>query len=372
MGLINKNNISLTKPVVLLAPLDWGLGHTTRCIPLISALLSAGCQVIVAVDAKQQALLEQEFDNIRFVALKGYRLQYGKTSLHTITKIIMQIPKIVSTVYYEKKWLKEFIRSNYIHAVISDNRYGFYNKKLHSVFITHQLIIRTPFGKTIQGIIQKVNYQFIKKFTACWVPDYKGDNNLAGELSHPKRFPAVPVTYLGRLSRMKDYRPAEIKYGLLIILSGPEPQRSIFEQIVLKELQSFQSVAVMVRGLPQESSELSILNNNVTIHNYLSSVKLRALIEQAEIIISRSGYSTVMDIIGRGKKCIFVPTPGQTEQEYLAEYLHRKQLCISFHQKNFSLEKAVRQARDFAFASMAALPAELYEEVVKDFVLKLQ
>lgn len=368
---IVKNNISLTSPVVLIAPLDWGLGHTTRCIPVISSLLLLGCQVIAAVDAKQQALLEQEFNTIRFVRLKGYQLEYGKTSLHTIIKIVIQIPKIVKAIFYEKKWLNKFIQSNHIHAVISDNRYGFFNKELPCVFITHQLVIQSPFGKTVQKIIQFINYQLIKNFSACWVPDYKGDNNLAGELSHPEKMPPLQVTYLGRLSRLGNRMDTAPTGTLLILLSGPEPQRSIFEEIIRKELETFPGTAVLVRGLPKETRKIPFSNKNVTVYNYLSSVQLEALIARSEFIVSRSGYSTIMDIAGCNKKCIFVPTPGQSEQIYLAEYLQKKRLCISFYQKNFSLVKALQKARKFSFASMEALPSDVYKKELEDFVLKL-
>ena len=357
----------------MLSPLDWGLGHTTRCIPLIRCLLELDCQVIVAVNAKQQALLMQEFDQLRFVPLEGYGLQYGRTAFQTTVKILFQIPKILSAIRRENRWLNGFVQSNPVHAVLSDNRYGFCTKRLPSVFITHQLTIKTPFGKISEKWLRQLNYRLIKKFDACWVPDYGGEPNLAGELSHPPLMPAVPVRYLGRLTRLQVQPAAgHTTAPLLIILSGPEPQRSMLEEILLLQLQYHEGPAVLVRGLPAETGTLQTTAPHLVIHNCLPSKKLETLIREAGIIISRSGYSTVMDIAGRGKACIFVPTPGQSEQEYLAVYLKQKRCCIWFSQKEFSLPLALQEAARFPFAGPDGLPGKIYQTVLKDFVEKLK
>lgn len=355
---------------MLFAPLDWGLGHTTRCIPLIHYFLSLDCQIIAAVDEKQRAILEKEFTKIHFVSLKGYRLVYGKNGWRTLVKIIFQIPKITAAIYNENKWLKRFVQSNQVHAVISDNRYGLFNEQLPCIFITHQLAIQVPLGWIARRIIQKINYLFIQRFNACWVPDYK-NAYLAGKLSHPLYMPSIPVSYIGRLSRIKDPLPAGNPGALLIILSGPEPQRSIFEQIIVRQLKQLQTPAVLVRGLPKETGVM-VVNKNTIVYNYLPAVQLAAEIAQADIIISRSGYSTVMDVAGRGKKCLFVPTPGQSEQIYLADYLQQKRLCIRFHQAGFSLSDALQQAERFRFAPVDNLPADIYQKEVSAFVLKLK
>ena len=372
MAQVQKNSFSLTNPVVLFAPLDWGLGHTTRCIPLIHYFLSLDCQVIAAVDKKQRAILEKESARIHFVSLKGYRLVYGKNGWRTLVKIILQIPKIIAAIHNENKWLKRFVQSNQVHAVVSDNRYGLFNKQLPCIFITHQLAIQVPLGWVARRIIQKMNYRFIQRFNACWVPDYKENAHLAGKLSHPRYMPAVPVSYIGRLSRITDPLPAGNPGALLIVLSGPEPQRSIFEQIIVRQLEQLQTPAVLVRGLPKTVGELPVTNKNTVVHNYLPAAQLAAEIAQADIIISRSGYSTVMDVAGRGKKCIFIPTPGQPEQIYLADYLQQKRLCICFYQAGFSLSNALHQAENFLFAPADNLPADIYKEEISTFVLKLK
>ncbi len=359
--------------MILIAPLDWGLGHTTRCIPLIRFLLSLDCQILVAANVKQEVLLRQEFDQIQFVRLKGYELGYGRSALLTVAKILLQIPKILVAIRRENRWLKSFLLTRTVHAVISDNRYGFYTERSTSIFITHQLAIQTPFGKALGKVLRIMNYLQIRKFHTCWVPDYAGAENLAGALSHPSKLPPVPVHYLGRLTRISLNEASHGATGfLLIILSGPEPQRSIFEKIILRELDNYKDRAVLVRGLPGEQQKLTFDRNYLTVHNYLSAEKLAILIQEAGIIISRSGYSTVMDIAGRGKKCIFIPTPGQTEQEYLAKYLEQKNLCIHFPQSKFSLRQALLKARQFPFAPAGDYSAETYQPVLREFVMKLK
>lgn len=359
-------------PVVLLAPLDWGLGHATRCIPLIKHLLLIGCKVIIASEGKQQSLLKQEFNEIRFVHLKGYHIKYSNNSWKNIIKIILQFPKILISIKNENKWLRNFLAKNQIHAVISDNRYGLYNNDIVSAFITHQLIIKSPFGYAIEKFIQKLNYNFIEKFNECWVPDYRGGTNLASEMSHPVKPPNMPIKYLGRLSRMKKFSSSGVSNELLIILSGPEPQRSIFENILLKQLGMSALNAVMVRGLPGEEKLPVCKNKKLVIYNHLSAEVLNQQIIDSKIIISRSGYSTVMDLIGLNKRCIFVPTPGQPEQEYLAKYLTSKKLCVSFSQKKFSLQKALTIIYETEIKSFEEPMGDGYKEVIEAFIKKLR
>lgn len=369
---IQKNNISLTNPVILIAPLDWGLGHTTRCIPLIHSLLSLGCRVIAAVDEKQRTILEKEFTNLLFVPLRGYRLAYGRTGWRTVVKIIFQIPRILAAIRYENRWLQSFVHSNEVHAVVSDNRYGLFSKQLPCVFITHQLAIQVPFGSVVRRLIQAINYRFIRRFSACWVPDYQDNVQLAGKLSHPQQMPVVPVSWIGRLSRIAGPLPAGRPGALLVILSGPEPQRSILEKIIVRELERTQVQAVLVRGVPGIKEELLVDNKNILIYNYLSAPQLAAEIGKAEIIVSRSGYSTVMDLTGRGKKCVYIPTPGQAEQIYLADYLQEKRLCIRFRQTDFRLDKALQRVKEVSFASTDNVPPDVYKGVLEDFVGKLR
>jgi uncharacterized protein (TIGR00661 family) len=337
---------SLTGKKLLLAPLDWGLGHATRCVPVIRDLLNNNCEVWLACEGAQEKLLRKEFPSLSFLPLQGYRIKYSKNSI--TGKILLQIPSILRSIKEENSWLKEQVSKFGFEAVISDNRYGLYHEKIFSVFITHQLRIKSSLGKWSEKIVQQWNYKFIDRFHECWVPDEKGENNLAGELSHPLKMPLIPTKYIGPLSRFEKKDIAEKKNHLLIILSGPEPQRTILENKVIDQIVNYPATATIVRGLP---GERNIIPSTNTIHfyNHLSSEELNTEAMKAEFIISRSGYSTIMDIAALQKKSILIPTPGQTEQEYLADHLMKKQFAFCTDQDKFLLLKNIEEARNFEY-----------------------
>jgi UDP-N-acetylglucosamine transferase subunit ALG13 len=272
----------------------------------------------------------------------------------------------------ENRWLKQFLSNQKIHLVIADNRYGLYNKKVSSVFITHQLSIKTPFGKLVERILRKINYKFLERFSECWIPDFGGSRNLGGELSHPPKMPFIPVRYLGRLSRLVEEQSPSQTNGLLAIVSGPEPQRSIFEEKLVSQLKSLAVPAVIVRGLPGEKDLPDYTGENLVIFNHLPAAALNEYINRAEIVISRPGYSTVMDLIGYKKKLIFVPTPGQAEQEYLAWYLASRKFCLMYNQQHLNLGKAVAKARDFVFDEFEERGNAAYQDVISRMVNTLE
>jgi len=366
----NNFNTTTEKPVVLLSPLDWGLGHTTRCIPIIHELLHWGCNVIIACNSTQKALLTREFPHLTYVHLSGYNLNYGKKRWGTLVRIILQTPKILIKINNEHTWLNIFLKSQAVNLIISDNRFGFYAPHIPSVFITHQLYIHTGFGKLTDRLVQWMNYQRIKKFSTCWVPDEQGTKALAGKLSGPKKLPAVPVQYIGGISRFHTCKQEAHAIDVLIILSGPEPQRTIFENLVLSALKHLPGKTVLVRGLPKEKSE-TLTEKNCTIYNHAPASLLNQLICSAEFVISRSGYTTVMDLIKLGKKSILVPTPGQAEQEYLANHLLKQQMAYTLTQEEFSLTKALANAKAFAY-QLPAMPMEDYKKVIRAALEELQ
>jgi uncharacterized protein (TIGR00661 family) len=361
-------NIRGHKTRILIAPLDWGLGHATRCIPIIDTLIKQHCTVIIAAEGQIKTLLQKEFPQLQFIELKGYRIKYSQYKIWMPVKLLMQLPKIIFRIYAENYWLKKAVTENNIDAVISDNRMGLYHKQIPCIYITHQLTIKTGKGFT-ESIAQKIHYHYINKFNTCWVPDAAGVKNLAGLLSHPARLPKVPVNYIGSLSRFEK-NETETKYDLCIILSGPEPQRTVFENIILKDIDQLQGEKFLIRGLPDEAQTPELKNSSIKIKNHLPAGDLNKIIMQSEIIISRCGYSTVMDLIKLQKKAILIPTPGQTEQEYLGKYLQEQKLFYSIDQENFLLPQALKNATAFDFNVCPVNNGE-YKNVVEKFVSSL-
>ena len=355
----------INNPVVLVAPLDWGLGHATRCVPVITRLLEEECRVIIAASGAGKLLLQKEFPDLVFLDPGGYRVQYSRNGAGMPYKLFMQIPKILSVVYTEHRWLNRIIKEYSVDAVISDNRFGLFSKNAFCIYITHQLKIKT--GKRLtEWLARKMHYWFINKFNECWVPDTDKENSLAGELSHPKKLPSVPVKYMGPLSRFEKSSTEE-KYDLAVILSGPEPQRTIFEELILRDLGSVSGNIILVRGLPDSSPLKISFPASVEIKNHLNSQELNQVILRSRLIVSRSGYSTVMDLVKLQKRAVLVPTPGQTEQEYLAEYLSQKKICCCTRQADFSLPAAVNAASGFPFAEVN-IPQNGYKKVIENFV----
>jgi len=355
------------KPRILITPLDWGLGHATRCIPIIRELLKQNCDVWLAGEGAQEHLLKTEFPELPFLPLPGDRIHYAKTARGLIWKMIQQGPKMWRAILYEHQWLKKMVAQHHIDGVISDNRFGLYHSTIPCIFITHQLLIKSTAGKWTEKVLQKRNYKYINRFTECWVPDTENENNLAGELSHPQLKPDIPIHYIGPLSRFEKKKIIEKKNHLLVVLSGPEPQRSILEEKIIKDIGHYNHTATVVRGLPGSAS-LIPSTGMIKFYNHLPSAELNAAMLEAEYIISRSGYSTVMDIMALQKKSILVSTPGQTEQVYLGKFLMGKGLTVCVGQKEFSLAKAMSAAIDFDYKIPAATNDTLLTKNIERFL----
>ena len=332
-------NINIIRKRVLVAPLDWGLGHTTRCIPIIQELLHQDFIVLLTAEGDSAHLLRKEFPSLTILSLKGYKISYSKTKSFFKLKLFGQIPKILKAIKQEHTWLNQIIKEHKIDIVVSDNRYGLYNINIKSIFITHQLAIETGNAFT-NWLVQKLNYRQINKFDQCWIPDEEAPFDLAGKLSHPKEMPVNLTKYIGILSRFKK-ETAEKNIDLLVLISGPEPQRTAFENMMLLQMTKVSFKMVLVRGLPGASNKIINTNKNLQIFGHLSATELNKLIQSSKIIIARSGYSTIMDLIALQQTAVLIPTPGQTEQEYLAIYLSTKKYFVAAQQRGFNLVKAV-------------------------------
>lgn len=356
----NKKN--LTKRV-LVAPLDWGLGHATRCIPLINELILQGCTVLIAAEGNVKVLLQKEFPNCTFLPLDGYNIKYAPKKWLMPLYILGQVPSILFSICKEHFWLKRIIKEHSIDLVISDNRFGLFTQKVTSVFITHQLLIKTG-NRFIETVLKQINYFFINRFTICWIPDFSGKDNIAGELSHPTQLPAN-AKYIGSLSRFVYSNSVKKKYAITFLLSGPEPQRTILENIILKEMEKNSDCTLLVRGLPNSNEQINPNNPTSTVVNHLTAKELNEAILASEWIVARSGYTTVMDLVQLKKNALLIPTPGQTEQEYLAKYLQDKQLFLSIEQQHFSLE-AIRRNDTTTKMNDLNFDTDLYKVAIKN------
>ncbi len=330
------------KKKILICPLDWGLGHATRCVPLIRQLLEYDVELVIGAANNPLSFLKKEFPNLQFIDFPGYDMAYPKKE-GMVLKMLFSIPHLLLKINQEHRLLDEIILNNNIDAVISDNRYGLWSRRVKTVFVTHQIRIKSPF---LESLLFLVNKSFINKFDACWVPDFPGEHNLSGALAHGDKFPQN-IHYIGPLSRFSAttaFSTDYFEYDALIIISGPEPQRSIFEHIVLTQLKKTNLKVIVVLGKPAENATSYKINQSV-IYTHLETVALSAVINKSKLVISRPGYSTIMDMAIFSKKCIFVPTPGQTEQEYLAQYFHLKRWAYSISQAEFNLEKAIDEGK---------------------------
>lgn len=331
---------------VLVAPLDWGLGHATRCISLIRALVNCGHHVIIAADGPQRALLENEFPFLRFIELPGYRVRYSTRKWLLPLTLLQQLPRLWNSVQKEHRWLQKAIDQYDIHLVLSDNRYGLYTTKVPCVFITHQLTIKATY-KWLEWLMQRLNYYYINRYTACWVPDMAGKQNLAGILSHPAQLPRVPVRYMGVPARFEPVIAMQ-KYSYAFMLSGPEPQRSILEKKILAQIHELEAPVLLVRGMPGTADVLEV-PAFVTVYNHLPTAELQKALLESGMIICRSGYTSIVELLLLHKKAILVPTPGQTEQEYLALHMQQQSYAMCLPQDLFNLQRAVMAARVFSY-----------------------
>jgi predicted glycosyltransferase len=337
---------------ILVAPLNWGLGHATRCMPIIKILLEQGFEILLASDGDAGRILSKEFPNLPYFELPSYNISYPSENM--LYNGLVQSKNIFKTIKKEKKTIQNIVNQYNINIVISDNRFGCYTENTKNIFITHQINIKTPYRWT-DFFARKINHFFIKKFDEIWIPDVKNEPSLAGTLSHGYLEKLPPCHYLGVISRFEKTINITIPLGfpkqperysninILILLSGPEPQRTILEQKILAQAEKLPYDFLLVRGLVKENEQLTE-QKNIKILNYATSETLNELMRNAKLIIARSGYTTLMDLALTGKKALLIPTPGQTEQEYLAASLAAKNIFTYQTQKALNLEKGIAEA----------------------------
>lgn len=327
MHIPDKNIIGQTAPKtvdtaglrVLVCPLNWGLGHATRCVPLIRKHLNDGNKVVIAADGIALAFFRAEFPALNTIILPSYKIEYSKGKTQ-VWAMLRSLPAIISTIIKEHFWLKKLLKTEHFDLVISDNRFGLWTDQTECIYITHQLMVKMPKPlKWLEKPIWRFHGFFISKYNQCLIPDFAGRENLSGDLSHKYPLPGN-ARFIGPLSRFSDIKVEKSNkiFEIVTIISGPEPQRTIFEQQIISKYENNEQKTLIVCGLPQNSTS-AITKKNLTIVPHLRDKELAGYLVTAEKIISRSGYSTIMDLHALNclHKAEFIPTPGQTEQEYL-------------------------------------------------------
>lgn len=353
---------------ILVAPLDWGLGHATRCIPIIKELKALGAEVWIGTSGKALALLRQEFPELPYFEMPSYQVDVPKDGRMTL-HMFRLAPRISRAVRKEHQVLDRAIKQYGLDAVISDNRLGLWTKKVPTVLITHQLFIQTP---RFRWSIERIHRHYISRFDQCWVPDVADvHENLSGALSHGKELPKG-ISFIGPLSRF--HREPESRSGdessneekrrtrVLGLISGPEPQRGMFADTLNEELKDLDLDATLVTGSP-EKGEGKKESPRIREFHHLKRDELQEELRRADIIISRSGYSTIMDLAAMGRRAVLIPTPGQSEQEYLALYHHKKRHFLSMEQDAFDLKEALERVKTSYGIHLPPRPEELREKL---------
>ncbi len=340
-------------PVVLVCPLNWGLGHATRCMPIVDALLERGFHVVVVADGSSMAFLQEEYGTrVGYVKAKQAEVRYTASGGWMWLALLRQVPRFILSMRKARATVEGLVQKMGACAVISDNHYGMYSKKVPSVLMTHQLFLRPPSSimwaaPLLEAMIRKLTRPFWK----CWVPDFPGKQNLSGELSHKKMLSRLH--FVGPLSRFSraglsgnPTLPDLPGDYILAIVSGPEPQRQLFEELLTRELLQLDVDAVLLRGRAGESSCRQV--GRVWVMDHAPTHAMQVLLRDARLVVSRSGYSTLMDLSVFGKKALLVPTPGQTEQEYLGRLMEQRSWAACMDQKHLELGQGIDKALEYA------------------------
>lgn len=344
IGTYKITDLSVQK-TILISPLDWGLGHATRCMPLIQLLIHKKHRVIIAGNGDSFYLLKTTFPSLTFYELPGYNITYANGK-NAAFYALLQTPKILKTIQEENKAITSIVEKENVDLIISDNRYGVRHANIKSILICHQIALQAPNAfRFANSLFLKLHLQHIHKFDALWIPDEANENNLSGKLSHHISF-KIPTNYIGIQSRFSNYSKSDsfiddIEIDILVVLSGPEPQRTYIENELKRKLQHINKKVVLIQG--KTATQTITTEDNITTISYLNTNDLFCALQKANAIICRSGYSTVMDLAVLGKKAILIPTSGQTEQEYLAKTLADKGFSVECLQDKLDIENALVQ-----------------------------
>lgn len=344
---------------ILICPLDWGLGHATRCIQVIREIQNRGHQVMIASSGDALALLRLEFPELMTFNLPAYNPQYQKYGSLALS-LLTQFSKFRKVIRSEHDEIEKIARENTIDVVISDNRYGCWSANVRSIIITHQTTPPLPSGfDWASAVANNLSGKYLSRFQQVWIPD-----QAASGLTTAFNKKNLPNTrYVGWLSRFSSGSITEGEHDLLAIVSGPEPQRSLFKEILISQLKEYEMKSLLVAGEPEKYNEEQM--GNLRIVSHLSTPRLEMAMRSSNLILSRSGYSTVMDLIALGKKAVFIPTPQQPEQEMLADYCKAGGIAFSMKQNEFDLSTAIKVSEAYSGFSVFKPDTSWLNEALK-------
>jgi UDP:flavonoid glycosyltransferase YjiC (YdhE family) len=327
---------------ILFACMDWGLGHASRSVPLIRALQAKGNRVSLASAGGAKEFLEDYFPELTVYSKPSYNIFYSAwVPMWLVTA--QQSLTILKIIEEEKKWTERVIGSNKFDSIYSDNCYGVYSKEIPSTLITHQLMLKTPgLFSFAESILHRQILKWTSAFGKCLIPDVAGNDNLSGDLSHKYDLPAN-AEFIGLQSRFQLDTPAETfedDLEVCAIISGPEPQRTFLEERLKDILGKRKRKSIIICGLPGKNDRTE--KGNLLLYNHVKDAEFRGMVAKADLVISRSGYSTIMDLVTLKKKAILIPTPGQTEQEYLSRHLSGREQFKMVSQEKFTADFIAR------------------------------
>ena len=323
---------------------SWGLGHATRSLPVIRKLIDENNDLTIISNGRTLTLLKDELGkNIEYINMQDYPILLSANSRQFIAKSMIYWPLFIRKMQLGLSQLTKMLRTRKCDMIISDGRYDIYSKKIPSFFISHQMRIMNPLRiQMLETGSEIFNLFFFKRFRGVIVPDYKEDN-LSGDLSHNlKRIDEEKIHYVGALS---DFKKKNTKKDIdyLISISGPEPQRTLLERRLLSQVDQLKGSIVITLGKTEKKDNLN--RKNIKTYSFLTKKKREDFLNRAKLVISRSGYSTILDLTVIGTKALMTPTPGQIEQEYLAKYHNEKGTFYSVSQSDIDLKEDAEIAK---------------------------
>ena len=363
----------MQKRRILYCILNWGLGHATRSIPIVQALIDRGHEVILVSTGRSLVLIQTEFPHCECIDLSDYNVRYSNRRWTLIPHLLMQMPRIFFRLFREHSETKRLVREKNIDLVVSDNRYGCYTGEVPCFFITHQLRFQLPDGLQWSAFLSEIfNRIYFRHYRAVLVPDTQGRLNLSGALSHSGRISRhAKLKYVGLLSSLtiqSEHPDQDIDY--LFLISGPEPSRTIFEDLIAEQAGKLDGKKVMVLGKPESNTNIQSPDDDLEQNPHLNRNELARVILRSRLVICRSGYSTMMELAALKKRAILIPTPGQTEQESLAQHASDMALFYTASQQNLDLRKAVHEAGEYYEGVQTDFPVNQIKRILKIFDLE--